>query len=265
MLAQPSAFAEDVPIIGSSVIDASPIEHGCEPTGDTLRGSTHAFEHFRDQYEFAGTVPDLPEVRCARAPTQIVGRSIEWEAVGAGRAYYIQFWVEANAEGIGRYDIGGTGAACYRTFRGLAWYRTQVEPGEVVGSQCFSLGDKYYDARAELEKVIDNAVVCRVVFLDTRGMKGEYATAWYNRTEPVCDNLRAIDPRCFAKRASGIRTPYRLTTCARARARVDHRGNRRDGSGDGSDGGLEPIVAAGAIMCHRGCANCTAELEGTCS
>ena len=201
VFAVPVAFADDVPIIGSSAIDESPIEHGCAPTGDTLRGSTHSFEHFRDRYGPTGTVPDLPEVRCARPPAEIVGRSIEWNSVGSGRVYYIQFWVSANSEGVGRYDIGGVGGVtgCYRSFRGLAWYKTQVQPGEMVGSQCFLLGDKHYDARAELEKVIDDAAVCRVVFLDKRGMKGEYAAAWYNRAEPVCDNMRAIDPARFCR------------------------------------------------------------------
>ena len=195
-----------VPLIGLSTIDESPIDHGCSPTGGTVRGSTHWYLHFRDSYETSGTVPDLAEVKCSTKPVEIVERSIEWEPVGTYRSYYIQFWVRANTEGIGRLDIGGVGR-CYRVFRGLAGYKKQKESGDVFGVQCFQLGNKYYDAHAELSKVINDAEICRVIFLDKRGMKGEFKDAWYNHDEPVCKGMRAIDPIYFCAENQWWRHP----------------------------------------------------------
>ena len=145
-------------------------------------------------------------MKCSTKPVEIVERSIEWEPVGAYRSYYIQFWVRANTEGIGRLDIGGVGP-CYRVFRGGAWYWRQKEPGDVFGLQCFALGNKYYDAYAELSKVIDDAEVCRVVFLDKRGIKGEFMDAWYNHDNPVCEGMLAIDPIYFCRDNQWSRHP----------------------------------------------------------
>ena len=190
-----------VPLVGFSTIDTSPVDHGCSLIGRTLRGSTHWFDHWNQTYTFNGTVPDLPEVSCSQQPVEIVSRSIEWEPIGQYRAYYIQFWLKVNTEGVGRLIVGGSGgvAACGRQFRGLSGYRDQKQPGELVGVQCFQLGNKYYDAEAELKKTIDQAKVCHVVFLDNKGFDGEYHQAWFNHDEQICQNMRAIDLDVFCE------------------------------------------------------------------
>ena len=58
------------------------------------------------------------------------------------------------------------------SFAALHGTKNQKEPGDVFGVQCFQLGNKYYDAHAELSKVINDAEICRVIFLNKRGMKG---------------------------------------------------------------------------------------------
>ena len=206
LFCNPLSAQDTVPLIGRTTIDESPTDHGCSPTDEILRGSTHWYYSFRDEYRPNGTVPDLEEVECSTNPVEIVRRSLEWDPVGNYRAYYIQLWVRANAEGIGRLDIGGVGP-CYRVFRGLAWYKNQKEPGDVFGVQCFQLGNKYYDAHAELSKVINDAEICRVIFLDKRGMKGEFKDAWYNHDEPVCKGMRAIDPIYFCRENQWWRHP----------------------------------------------------------
>ena len=200
-VAVPQEIKGTVPLVGVNEQDTSLVDHGCSLTGYTARGSTHRYDHFRRRYSPDGTVPDLPEVSCSSKPVEIVERSIEWGSVGStGRSYYIQFWIKVNAEGVGRFDIGGSGGiVCGRNFRGLPAYRTQVKPGDVVGAQCFQLGNKYYDAEAELKKTIDQSEICRVVFLDKYGMKGEYKETWYNHDEPICDNMRAIDTSIFCR------------------------------------------------------------------
>ena len=200
---------KDVPLIGLNAVDDSPVDHGCTLTGNTVRGSTHWFHHFPEpNYWPNSTVPDLPEVECdRRPPAAIIQRSIEWEPVGAYRSYYIRFLVRINREGVGRYDIGGVGP-CGKRYRGLSGYRRQRLPGDYSEVFCFALGNKYYDAHAELAKVINDAELCRVVFLDRKGMKGEYHQAWYNHDEPVCDNMRAIDTGQFCAESNWWVHPY---------------------------------------------------------
>lgn len=186
-IAMPQQLKDTVPLVGFNEQDASLVNHGCLPTGYTLRGSTHWADPFPPPLHFstAGLVPDLPEVECTENPARIVERSIEWEPVGAYRSYFIRFLVAIDLDGVGRYDIGGVGP-CWKTYRGLAHYRKQRYPGDISEVFCFALGNKHYDAEAELSKVIDDASVCRTVFLDKYGIEGEYREAWYNYDDPIC-------------------------------------------------------------------------------
>ena len=205
-----------VPLIGIQEESTTAVDHSCSYTGTTLTGSTHSINEFHlinenlGMWRETGTVPDLAEVDCPQQPVQIVERSIGYEPVGRNRAYHIRLSIKSNSNKIiGRWDVGGMHSPCYTIYRGLGSHRRQIASGEVDVIQCSILGDKYYDARSILEKDIDDAVVCRVVFLDIGGYKGRYESAWFNYDAPACEGLFAIDPSRFCKTATYQNNPYR--------------------------------------------------------
>ena len=192
---------QPVPLIGLADHDQSFVEHECVPTGNVVQGSTHTYNHFHDMWLSSGLVPDLVEVRCPVKPVEILDRSIEWRAFATGRLYYAKLEIKLNVEGIARFDIGGVFGECSRQWQGYPspGYRNRPAKGDVGEIHCAQLGNKIYDAEAEVAKVIDQAEVCRVVFIDRLGMKGRYHQTWFNHGVPVCDGMRAIDRLHFCR------------------------------------------------------------------
>ena len=161
----------------------------CTYTGKAVWGSTLSRDSFLGTWQYTGLIPHLPEVSCQSQPLVIEDRAIHYDDIGGGKIYHIRLHLRINAgRVIGRYDIGGLTVPCYAGFRG-GMHRAQMLYGDVDVHRCFILGNQFYDAEAELEKVIDDAVVCRVVFLDEPGLKGEYRSTWFNYESDHCNDI----------------------------------------------------------------------------
>ena len=195
---------QPVPLIGIAVADDSPVQHGCTPTGNIIRGSTHWFDHFHQLWNPGAYTPDLPAVQCPTQPVEIVSKAVEWEAVGNGRFYFIRIHLRVNTDGLGSFTLSGTGggAPCHFSFRGhpTPGWKLRPDAGQVIDFQCGGLGNKLYpDAEALVSERLPHVRACRVVFADVHGPKGRLHQTWYNHNEPICGEMRAIDPLLFCK------------------------------------------------------------------
>ena len=195
---------QPVPLIGIAVADDSPVQHGCIPTGNIVRGSTHLYDHFYHQWNPGGYTPDLPEVRCLMPPVEIVSKAVEWERVGNGRFYSIRIHLRVNTDGLGSFTLTGEGgeAGCHFSFRGYPTPGWELRPyaGQVIDFQCGGLGTRAYpDAEALVRERLPHVRLCRVVFIDRQGPKGRLHQTWYNFDESICGEMRAIDPLLFCK------------------------------------------------------------------
>ena len=195
---------QSVPLIGIAVADNSPVQHGCIPTGNIIRGSTHWFDHFYQLWNPGAYTPDLPGVQCPTQPVEIVSKAVEWENVGNGRVYSIRIHLQVNTDGLGSFTLSGTGggAPCHFSFRGHPTPGWKLRPydGQVIDFQCGGLGTRAYpDAEALVRERLAHVRLCRVVFVDRQGPEGRLHQAWYNFDEPICDEMRAIDPLLFCK------------------------------------------------------------------
>ena len=171
----------------------------CTLTGGPIYGSTHTLNEFKQQWWHSGTVPNLPRVDCAQDPMEIISTKVVRENIGVGNVYHILLRLAVNASAtIGRYDVGGLTVPCYGAFKGLLNHRRQLYKGDIDVQQCFHLGDKYFDANTILNSVQDDAVICRVVFLDERGAGGEYSHTWFNDI-PICNEQFEIISHVFCR------------------------------------------------------------------
>lgn len=195
---------QPVPLIGFAVADDSMVQHGCTPTGNIVRGSTHLYDHFYRQWIPGGYTPDLPEVQCLTPPVEVVSKAVESERVGNGRYYFIKIHLRVNTDGLGSFTLTGEGgeSGCHFSFRGHPTIGWKLRPydGQVIDFKCGGLGTRAYpDAEALVRERLPHVKVCRAVFIDRQGPKGRLHQTWYNHSEPICDEMRAIDPLLFCK------------------------------------------------------------------
>ena len=199
--------------------------HFCEYTETILGGSTHSLvgvdvsklntrypsNRLDGYYSYSGIVPPLDEVNCPRAPLEITSRALSRSRTDSNgnRLWWIELEVAVHSDLTARVDIGGLGFDCHDSWHGLYIFTDRyLRKGDTKHFKCAHLADVTYDAPTILEAIIDDAVVCRVVFLDKATDRGRYRSAWYNHSEPTCDNLLAIDTTIMCSSIDGLYHPF---------------------------------------------------------